>query len=67
MTGSDRSPIGGLSQLKFTIQRHGPDSPNLPSAHTCSNTLLLPEYASKLKLQAKLELALRHKEGFGLI
>ena len=25
-TGSDRAPIGGLSKVKFTIQRHGPDS-----------------------------------------
>lgn len=25
-TGSDRAPIGGLSTIKFVIQRHGPDT-----------------------------------------
>lgn len=60
-TGSDRSPIGGLGKLKFTVERHGPDSNNLPTAHTCSNVFLLPEYTSKHKLREKLELALKHK------
>jgi hypothetical protein len=66
-TGSDRAPIGGLGKLKFVVERHGPDSNNLPTAHTCSNVFLLPEYNSKHKLKEKLELALKHKEGFGLI
>lgn len=66
-TGSDRAPIGGLGNLRFTVERHGPDSNNLPSAHTCSNVFLLPEYSGKSKLKEKLELALKFKEGFGLI
>ena len=66
-TGSDRSPIGGLSTIKFTIQRHGPDTENVPSSHTCSNVLMLPEYSSKDKLKRKLLVALEHNQGFGLI
>jgi hypothetical protein len=66
-TGTDRVPIGGLLNLKLTIQRQGPDSNILPTAQTCSSVLLLPEYNSREKLRKKLELALKFKEGFGLI
>ncbi|BHF65938.1 Ubiquitin-protein ligase E3A [Sparganum proliferum] len=50
-TGSDRIPLGGMSKLKFIIARQGPDSDRLPTAHTCFNILLLPEYSSKEKLE----------------
>lgn len=53
-TGSDRAPIGGLQNLPFFIGRAGPDTDRLPSAHTCFNHLLLPEYSSKDKLRSKL-------------
>jgi hypothetical protein len=43
VTGTDRVPIDGLKSLKFLIQRHSNTS-NLPTAHTCFNVLLLPEY-----------------------
>jgi hypothetical protein len=33
-TGSPKSPIGGLGNLPFKIQRAGPDSHQLPSSHT---------------------------------
>jgi len=66
-TGTDRVPIGGLGNLKLTVERMCPDSDNLPTSHTCSNVLLLPEYSSKAKLKCKLELALKYREGFGLI
>lgn len=46
VTGTDRVPIDGLKTLKFNIQRHSNTS-NLPTAHTCFNVLLLPEYESK--------------------
>jgi len=39
----------------------------LPSSHTCFNHLLIPEYASKEKLKAKLILAISNAEGFGLM
>ena len=39
----------------------------LPTSHTCFNHLLLPEYASKEKLETKLRLAIAQSEGFGLM
>jgi hypothetical protein len=46
-TGSDRTPVGGLSSLKFIVERHTTDSDMLPNSRTCSNLLLIPEYSSK--------------------
>eukprot|EP01118_Nematostelium_gracile_P014044 TRINITY_DN5399_c0_g1_i1.p1 TRINITY_DN5399_c0_g1~~TRINITY_DN5399_c0_g1_i1.p1 ORF type:complete len:469 (+),score=99.25 TRINITY_DN5399_c0_g1_i1:722-2128(+) len=66
-TGSDRSPVGGLASLNFVITRHGGDSDRLPSAHTCFNHLLLPEYSSKDKLQERLLSAINNAEGFGML
>ena len=66
VTGSDRAPIRGLTNLNMTIQREC-DSDNLPSSRTCSSVLLLPEYATKEKLRDKLGLTLQFKESFGLI
>jgi len=66
-TGSDRSPIGGLGNLRCIIQRDGPDSNKLPTSHTCFNTLLLPSYASRLKMEERLRLAIDWSaQGFGL-
>ncbi|PSC76156.1 ubiquitin-ligase E3 [Micractinium conductrix] len=65
-TGSDRPPIGGLAKLPLLIQRAGPDTDRLPAAHTCFNALLLPEYAGKAKLRAKLLAAVEYARGFGL-
>lgn len=46
VTGSDRVPIKGLANLSppFTIARNGPGSHRLPTAHTCFNHLMLPQY-----------------------
>ena len=65
-TGCDRSPVGGLAQMHFTIQRSGPDTNRLPTSHTCFNILLVPEYSSKDKLQRSLDIAIQNSEGFGL-
>lgn len=65
-TGCDRSPIGGLADLKLLIQRSGPDDEKLPSAHTCFNALLLPDYSSREKLKTKLLTAIQNAQGFGL-
>ena len=66
-TGSDRAPIGGLGNLRCIIQRDGPDSNKLPTSHTCFNTLLLPSYISRLKLEERLRLAIDWSaQGFGL-
>uniref|UniRef100_M4BWH8 HECT-type E3 ubiquitin transferase n=1 Tax=Hyaloperonospora arabidopsidis (strain Emoy2) TaxID=559515 RepID=M4BWH8_HYAAE len=63
---SDRVPIRGLSNLVFVISRNGPDSDRLPTAHTCYNHLLLPEYSSRDKLKDRLLIAISEAEGFGL-
>ncbi len=65
-TGSDRAPIGGLARLTTIVQRAGPDSDRLPTAHTCFNTLLLPEYGSRGKLRTLLHTAIQNAAGFGL-
>ena len=66
-TGCHRAPILGLRYLQLYIGRAGEDSDRLPSAHTCFNHLLLPDYSSKQKLQDKLYKAISNSEGFGLI
>lgn len=65
-TGCDRAPVGGLSQLVLTLQRSGPDSERLPTAHTCFNTLLLPEYALEERMRERMMLAIENAQGFGL-
>jgi hypothetical protein len=65
-TGCDRAPVGGLENLPFVVQRSGPDTEHLPTAHTCFNVLLLPEYASQEKLRDRLAVAIANAEGFGL-
>ena len=66
VTGSDRVPVGGMSEMSFkiTLLRDRPDY--LPEAHTCFNQLVLPEYPDKATLQQKLIIALSNAEGFGL-
>mmetsp|Transcript_16532 Transcript_16532/g.34920 ORF Transcript_16532/g.34920 Transcript_16532/m.34920 type:complete len:1375 (-) Transcript_16532:78-4202(-) len=62
-----KAPIGGLGKMDFIIQRAGPDSSNLPTSHTCFNTLLLPDYGPDLeKLESLLGRAILECEGFGL-
>ncbi|XP_002985532.2 probable E3 ubiquitin-protein ligase HERC4 [Selaginella moellendorffii] len=65
-TGNDRAPVGGLGSLKLIIQRNGDDTERLPTAHTCFNILLLPEYSSQEKLADRLKLAISNSTGFGL-
>ena len=66
VTGSDRLPVNGIDGLDFMLQRNGPDSDNLPTSTTCFWRLLLPDYASKEKLEGKLCIALDNARGFGL-
>eukprot|EP00892_Ulva_mutabilis_P004770 jgi/Ulvmu1/2665/UM014_0121.1 len=66
VTGCNRAPMGGLGKLRMVIQRSGRDTDSLPTAHTCFNVLLLPEYTSEEKLRQKLILAIGNAEGFGL-
>ncbi len=66
VTGCDRAPINGLRSLPIYVGRQGEDSERLPTAHTCFNHLLIPEYSSKDKLRVKLLTAIQNAEGFGL-
>lgn len=66
VTGSDRVPLKGLSNVAFQIIKQGNDSDKLPTALTCFNQLMLPEYSSKEKLQSQLFLAIQNSKGFGL-
>ena len=65
-TGTDRTPVGGLMDVKLTIQRTG-DPTKLPVSHTCFNILGLPDYPSKEEMRKKLLIAIENNEGFGLI
>lgn len=67
LTASPRAPLRGLGEIKMTISRNGDDVQRIPSAHTCFNHLLLPDYNCAEVLRQKLLQALDHSEGFGLI
>ena len=67
VTGCDRAPIDGLGSLPITISNGGSDLNQLPSAHTCFNNLILPDYKDKEKLKKALLTAINYSEGFGLI
>ena len=67
VTGCDRAPIDGLGSLPITISNGGSDTEQLPSAHTCFNNLILPDYKNKEKLKQKIQNAINYSEGFGLI
>eukprot|EP00106_Octopus_bimaculoides_P020683 XP_014788125.1 PREDICTED: probable E3 ubiquitin-protein ligase HECTD2 [Octopus bimaculoides] len=64
-TGSDRVPIGGMSDMTFKITRVE-DQTLLPMSHTCFNQLVLPSYKSKKMMKMKLLTAIENAEGFGL-
>ncbi|XP_024215638.1 probable E3 ubiquitin-protein ligase HECTD2 isoform X1 [Halyomorpha halys] len=65
-TGSDRVPVGGMSEMTFKVTKTNQDPANLPEAHTCFNQLVLPQYETKEKLKEKLIIAISNAEGFGL-
>ena len=67
VTGCDRAPIDGLGSLPITISNGGSDVEQLPSAHTCFNNLILPNYKNKEKLKKNMLNAINYSEGFGLI
>mmetsp|Transcript_24395 Transcript_24395/g.21642 ORF Transcript_24395/g.21642 Transcript_24395/m.21642 type:complete len:120 (+) Transcript_24395:779-1138(+) len=66
-TGCDKAPINGLKDLKLFISRHTDNNELLPSAHTCFNHLLLPDYTSAEILREKLLIAINNSEGFGML
>ncbi|VDN02113.1 unnamed protein product [Thelazia callipaeda] len=66
VTGSDRVPVGGLEKLDFVIARNGDDKERLPTAHTCYNVLLLPDYANLEITKERITKAISYSRGFGL-
>lgn len=60
-------PINGLGSLQFVISRHGSDESRLPSAHTCFNHLLLPEYKTAEVMRKQLLMAIQDTEGFHIV
>lgn len=66
ITGSARVPLRGWSSLPIVIQRNGANSDQLPTAMTCFNRLLLPDYSTLAKLRQRLLLAIQFSKGFGL-
>ena len=67
ITGCDRAPINGLGNLIISITKIGTDINKLPSALTCFNNLLLPDYKDKNILKKFLFIAINYSEGFGLV
>lgn len=66
VTGSDRIPVGGMSEMTFKISAGCEGTNMLPTSHTCFNQLVLPRYKSKITLREKLVIAISNAEGFGL-
>ena len=65
-TGSDRIPVGGMSEMSFKISAGCEGTNMLPTSHTCFNQLVLPRYKSRPTLREKLVIAISNAEGFGL-
>ena len=66
VTGCDRAPIDGLGSLHITITNGGTDIKQLPTAHTCFNNLILPDYKDKEEMKKSILTAINYSEGFGL-
>ena len=75
VTGSCKIPLEGFKALpgiggvnKFLISKvFDKNFDRLPTAHTCTNQLDLPEYPSKEILKQRLEFAIKEGKGFGFI
>ena len=75
-TGSSRVPLAGFAALrgphgnvmKFNLARDNGGATRLPTAHTCFNQLVLPEYRSFEQLAHRLGQAIDEgAEGFGFV
>ncbi|KAH7407551.1 ubiquitin-protein ligase-like protein E3 [Cadophora sp. MPI-SDFR-AT-0126] len=66
ITGSDRIPAMGATNLVIKLSCLGDDGPRFPVARTCFNMLSLWRYSSKEKLEYILWRAVTESEGFGL-
>lgn len=66
ITGSDRIPAMGATNLVVKISCLGDDCARFPVARTCFNMLSLYRYSSRQKLETMLWRAVHESEGFGL-
>ncbi|KAK2736637.1 putative E3 ubiquitin-protein ligase [Onygenales sp. PD_40] len=66
ITGSDRIPAMGATNLMIRLVCLGQDSDRFPTARTCFNMVALYRYRSRQKLEEKLWRAVVDSEGFGL-
>jgi E3 ubiquitin-protein ligase HECTD2 len=66
ITGSDRIPAMGTTNLVIKLSCLGDDGSRFPVARTCFNMLSLYRYSSREKLESKLWIAVNESEGFGL-
>ncbi|RDL40376.1 putative ubiquitin-protein ligase E3A [Venustampulla echinocandica] len=66
ITGSDRIPAMGATNLVIKLSCLGDDSPRFPVARTCFNMISLWRYSSRAKLERMLWRAVYESEGFGL-
>ncbi|OHT04984.1 hypothetical protein TRFO_27360 [Tritrichomonas foetus] len=69
VTGSSQVPIGGFKTFMdegspFTLAPGG-DHTRLPAAHTCTNTLDLPDYRSEKEMNEKLLFSVNECNSFG--
>lgn len=66
ITGSDRIPAMGATNLIIRLACLGEDCDRYPTARTCFNMLALYKYSSREKLESRLWRAVCDSEGFGL-
>ncbi|PGH19174.1 hypothetical protein AJ80_04143 [Polytolypa hystricis UAMH7299] len=66
ITGSDRIPAMGTTNLIIRLVCLGQDTDRFPTARTCFNMVALYRYKSRRKLEEKLWRAVVDSEGFGL-
>lgn len=66
ITGSDRIPATGISNMNFKITFSGPDCDRFPVSHTCFNELCVYGYSSRQKFIDKIVMAMNESEGFGI-
>jgi ubiquitin-protein ligase E3 A len=64
-TGTDKVPGGRLAKLKLSIVLDR-NVNVLPTSHTCSAVLCLPDYKNMEKMRKSLLICLDNAEGFGL-
>ncbi|CAJ0573237.1 unnamed protein product, partial [Mesorhabditis spiculigera] len=65
LSGSTRLPVKGMKDVKVKFQPCSDEA--LPVAHTCANTLDLPNISDKKEMLRRLRISLEHTSGFTLV